>query len=178
MFSKFWSLVRNQLKVIRRKPHCILHNNLMRVGTVPIFYGYPYDDAGIATGASCPDTEDFARRMAFPYARSFDLGGCVVGKERSRTAWYCNRCRERELKWHKIDSRVRVTWLKKMIEDVSPGALDQYWAEENFHNVLRDKQLNGSVKEHSETERQLSARLDSWIQSQGVESDKTMHDIA
>lgn len=41
-----------------------------------------------------------AQRMSFPHAKTFVLGGCLIGSKKTAEVRYCRDCREAEQRWH------------------------------------------------------------------------------
>ena len=71
---------------------CELHGAQLQLGTVPITYG-------IVSGA--PAGYYQASDKAFPHARSFVSGGCVISKDspKMQTVKFCPQCRTAEKQW-------------------------------------------------------------------------------
>ncbi len=68
---------------------CRVHSRELQRGTATISYGLIRFPAHFL----------IAQRELFPCARTFVLGGCKIGTEKSREVLYCEDCREAELKW-------------------------------------------------------------------------------
>lgn len=70
---------------------CKVHGTALKNGTVPIRYGFP---------AGPPVGYFEAERSLFPNAKSFMIGGCLVGNNKSsQRVRYCPECREAESAW-------------------------------------------------------------------------------
>ena len=72
-----------------RKKYCSLHGFELRLAVAPIRYGL----------IRLRPTYRDAKRATFPNARSYVLGGCRVGKQKTREVAYCPKCREVEAEW-------------------------------------------------------------------------------
>lgn len=68
---------------------CEVHNEWMKVDTVPIHYGYPIIN----------EEYNKASSTLFPNVRLYTLGGCVTGGSENQMVLYCPSCRAAEKKW-------------------------------------------------------------------------------
>lgn len=72
------------------KQTCDVHGALMKPQTVPLIYGLPVRDEELIE----------ARSKLFPNARSYFIGGCVVGSGGYETETFvCEQCRTAERAW-------------------------------------------------------------------------------
>ena len=71
---------------------CKLHDTPLRYDRIPVRFGMP---------PGPPDKYFESKEALFPNAKTWEMGGCVMGleSEHSSGVYYCSECRVAEKEW-------------------------------------------------------------------------------